>query len=212
MVAVRQDHFPLAEDRTFRNLLIMRQLLFLLMLAGVLSFARVADAQALKTNNIPVGTAGTLQISTPPDWTFTYTNLGLPEKPITFELHARSNSIVIRYFVRWDGFGGTQARPNESAMGLIVSNSIAAQYLQMSVEKSVKLENLAGPDVSGVFARITDANWSPIMKNEYPNFTEGMFRCRNIWGNFNLLTFDKDGPGFKAGLQVLQSMRRKPGA
>ena len=48
------------------------------------------------------------------------------------------------------------------------------------------------------------------MKDEFPNFTEGMFRSDNIWGNFNLLTFDKDGPGFKAGLQVLQSMRRKP--
>lgn len=188
----------------------MRQLLFLLMLASVLNFTRVANAQALKTNNIPLGNPGTLQISTPPDWTFTYTNLGLPEKPITFELHAPNNSIIIRYFVRWDGFGGTQLRPNQSAMGLIVSNNIVDQYLKTSVEKSVKLENLAGPGVTGVFARITDAGWSPIMKNEYPNFTEGMFRCKNIWGNFNLLTFDKDGPGFKAGLRVLQSMRRTP--
>jgi hypothetical protein len=37
-----------------------------------------------------------------------------------------------------------------------------------------------------------------------------MFRCANFWGNFNLLTHDKNGIEFKAGLQVLESLRKKP--
>jgi hypothetical protein len=37
-----------------------------------------------------------------------------------------------------------------------------------------------------------------------------MFRCGNLWGNFDLLTNDKDGPTFKQGLTVLQSLHRKP--
>jgi hypothetical protein len=136
--------------------------------------------------------------------------LNVPDNPITIELHAPNNSTIIRFYIRWDGFGGKPFKPAEAQMGKIVSNNIVAQYLPTAVEKTFALEKLHGPAVTGVFARITDAQWAPVLKDSYPNLTEGMFRCGNIWGNFNVVTFDKDGPLFKEALKVLESMRRKP--
>jgi len=78
-----------------------------------------------------------------------------------------------------------------------------------AIEKTFNLEKLHGPAVTGIYARVTDSKWIPIEEDTYRNICEGMFRCGNIWGNFNLLTNDKDGPGFKAGLKVLESLHRK---
>ena len=187
----------------------MRQLLFLVALLGAFSFARAADTPPLQTNNMTLGVAGSLEILTPPGWTLTATNLNLPENPPTFELHAPNNAIVIRLYVRWDGFGGKNIKPTEANMGTIVSNNVVAQYLPIAAEKTFALEKFHGPAVNGVFARITDSTWTPVLKDSYPNLTEGMFRSENIWGNFNLLTSDKDGPQFHAGMKVLESLRAK---
>jgi hypothetical protein len=189
----------------------MRQLLFIAALLSILSFARAAETTAMKTNSLALGTPGTLEISTPADWTFSPTNLNLPDNPLSVELHAPNNALVIRFYVRWDGFGGSTAKPTEKEMSQIVSNNVAVQYLSVAVEKTITLEKLKGTGVIGTFARITDSTWSPVAKGDtYPNLTEGMFRCSNIWGNFNVVTFDKDGPLFKEALKALESMRRKP--
>jgi hypothetical protein len=177
---------------------------------SALSFARAAETEVLKTNRVNVGMPGKLEMVTPSDWILLNTNLNMPDNPVTFELHAPSNSLVIRLFVRWDGFGGKNIKPTVADMGQIVSNNIVDQYLPVAVEKKFDLEKLHGPAVNGIFARITDRKWSPVVRNTYPNLTEGMFRCGSIWGNFNLLTSGKDGPQFKAGLKVLESLRRTP--
>jgi len=189
----------------------MRQLLVIIALVGAFGFARAADNPALKTNSVALGEPGTLQILSPRDWTFSYTNLNQPDHALTVELHSVSNSVVIRFFIRWDGFEGSSAKPTASDMSKIVSNNVVTQYLPVAVEKTVTLEKLHGPAVIGTFARITDSTWTPMVKNTYPNLTDGMFRCGNIWGNFNIVTFGKDGPLFKDALKVLESMRRKPG-
>ena len=188
----------------------MRQLLFILALMGTFSFARAAETPAVKTNSVTIGMPGTLEIVTPPDWTLSYTNLNLADRPVTFELHSASNSTVVRFYVRWDGFTGVPRNPTEADMGKIVSNNIVAQYLPVAVEKTFALEKFHGPAVTGMFGRITDATWSPVVKDTYPNLVEGMFRCGNLWGNFNILTFGKNGPSFKEALQTLESMRRNP--
>ena len=73
-------------------------------------------------------------------------------------------------------------------------------------------KNFAARESRSIYARVTDSKWSPVVNdtNNYPNICEGMFRCANFWGNFNLLTHDKNGSEFKAGLQVLESLRKKP--
>jgi hypothetical protein len=207
----KASDFALAPALTFRNLSIMRKLWFIFALLCALSVvSHAADKQSLATNTISAGKEGTLEILTPPGWTLLQTNLNLPDKPLTAELHSPSEQTVIRVYLRWDNFGGTTIKPNDKNMEQIVSNTVARQYLSMSVEKSITLEKLRGPGVTGVFARITDAGWTPVMKNEFPNLTEGMFRCENLWGNFNLMSFGKNSPSFKEGLKVLESMRRKP--
>jgi hypothetical protein len=188
----------------------MRACLLLVALMSALTLARAADTPDLKTNVVDLGMAGRLEVPTPSDWSMIYTNLGLPDNPTTIEFQAPGKSILLRFYIRWDGFGGKSIKPTEAEMGKIITGNVTVQYLRTSAEKRVILENSKGSAVSLVYARITDADWSPIMKNEYPNITEGMFRCGNIWGNFNLFTFDKDGPHFKTGLKILQSMRREP--
>jgi hypothetical protein len=188
----------------------MRQLLFVFALISALSSTRAAETDLLKTNTVNVGMPGKLEIVTPADWTLLNTNLNMPDNPVTFELHDPSNTMVLRLFVRWDGFSRNDIKPTQADMGRIVSNNIVAQYMPVAVEKKFDLEKFHGAAVAGIFARITDSTWTPVMKNTYPNLAEGMFRCGSIWGNFNLLTFGKDGPQFKAGLKALESLRRKP--
>jgi hypothetical protein len=186
----------------------MRQLLFIVALMSAFGLARAAEVEPLKTNRMTIGVAGTLEVLTPPDWTVVQTNMNTPDGAPAFELHAPNDSIAIRLFVRWDGFGGKSIKPTETDMSAIVSDILKKQYLPVAKEKTVALEKMKGPAVTGVYARITDSTWTPVLKNTYPNLAEGMFRCQNIWGNFDLLTSDKNGPQFKAGLKVLESLRR----
>lgn len=202
--------FALAEALTLRNLSKMRKLLFVFALVGAFSLARGAESQPLATNDVAVGEHGTLEILTPKNWTLIHTNLNLPGNPQTVELHAPGDTPTIRLTIFWDGFGGKLVKPTQTEMEQSVSNNVAIHNLPISVEKTFQLETLRGASVTGCFVRLTDAGWTPVVKNEFPNIATGMFRSGNLWGNFDLLTFDKDGPQFKAGFKVLESLRRKP--
>src|SRR5581483_1611633 len=87
-------YFALAETLTFRNLFIMRQLLFVFAWMAAVSVAQAADAPPLRTNSVTVGTHGTLEVPTPTDWTFVRTNLNLPGNPYSVEFHSPSNTIA----------------------------------------------------------------------------------------------------------------------
>jgi hypothetical protein len=188
----------------------MRQVLFIAALLGAFSLAQAAESAALTTNALPVGEHGTLEIPTPEDWTLVHTNLNLPGGPPSLELHSLSNTIVVRLTIYWDGFKGNNLQPTEANMDTIVSNNAVLLYMPASVEQKFVLEKLHGPAVTGAFGRFTDARWTPVLKNEYRNLATGMFRCKNLWGTFDLLTNDKDGPQFEQGLSVIESLRRAP--
>lgn len=188
----------------------LKQLLFPLAFAVILGFCCHTQAQSLKTNSIALGKAGTLHIASPTDWTWKYIGVNQPDHEPMFDFYAPSNSLTIRLYIRWDGFAGKSSHPAEAEMTAIVSNNITTQYLPQAVEKTFDLEKLHGPAVAGIYARLTDKKWTPMVKDNYPYICEGMFRAGNIWGNFNLLTYDKDGNGFKAGMKVLESLRREP--
>lgn len=208
-LASRIQHFPLAVTLTLRNPPIMRQLLLSLALfgAGIL-LVPAQDSQALVTHSITVGQQGTLQIVTPGDWRFMQTNLAGAAPYVS--LHSPSNSITIEASIFWDGISKKVSTPTRADFERIVSNVCVRGYARTSVEKKIVLEDLQGPSVSGTFARFTDARWVPMLKEDYPNIATGMFRCGNLWGNFDVLTYDRDGPLFKQALQVLESMRRVP--
>lgn len=189
----------------------MRQLLLAIALLGaLLSSARAADSQTFKTNSLTVDKHGTLELLSPSDWTFAHTNLYLAGNAPSFELHSPANATEIRFSVYWDGFAGKISKPTAADFENIVSNVCWLKYMPASVEKQIVLENLRGPAVSGIFARFTDATWVPMLNNDHRAVVTGMFRSGNLWGNFDMVTGDKDGPMFKQGLQVLESMRRRP--
>lgn len=202
-------HFPLAVMLVIRNLFMMRQLLLAMtVLAGVIFSARAADVPTLTTNSVAVADKGVLKIASPQDWTFGKTNR--PGAPAYVLLSSPKNTIGIEMWIYWDGFGKTNSKPTQADFERIVSEACAGSYERMSVERKTVLEALKGPGVSGTFARFTEANWTPMLKGDYPNVASGMFRSGNLWGKFNLVTYDKDGPLFKQGLKVLESIRREP--
>jgi hypothetical protein len=164
----------------------------------------------LATNAVLLGKHGTLEILMPKNWTLGRTNLNLPGNPPTVELHSADDATLIRLTIFWDGFEGQSVKPTAADMEQIVSNSVLLQYVPIAVEKTVTMETLKGAGVSGSFARFTDAGWTPVVKDERRNLATGMFRCGKLWGNFDLLTGDKDGPEFKQGLEILESLRQKP--
>lgn len=187
----------------------MRQLLLYLALLGAgISLAPAQDSHTLVTNSVSVDKQGTLQIAAPGDWRFEQTNL--PGAAPYVSLHSPSNSIAIEISIFWDGIGKKVSKPTQADFERIVSNVCLRSFEPTSVEKKVVLEEFRGPSMNGTFARFTDARWVPMLNSDYPNVTSGMFRSGNFWGNFNLLTYDKDGPLFKQGLEVMKSMRRVP--
>lgn len=187
----------------------MRQLLLAMTVwAGVILSVRAADSPALKTNSVAVGKSGVLKIAAPGDWTFIQTNA--PGAPAYAGLASPKRTIGIEMWIYWDGFGSTNSKPTQADFEEMVSNACAKSYQPISVEGKTVLETLRGPAVSGTFARFTEAKWEPMLKGDYPNVASGMFRSGNLWGKFNLVTYDKDGPQFKQGLKVLESMRRQP--
>ena len=191
------------------NLFIMRQLLLsLALLSAVIPSVLASDKPAMATNAVVAKGQGTLEIVTPADWKFQQT-MSQGTLPY-FALHSPSNSIAIEATVYWDGIGTNTSKPTEANFTQTLSNVCVREYQPASVEKETIIEKLQGPEVSGVFARFTDAHWVPMRKGDYPNITTGMFRAGNLWGKFTLLTYGKDGPDFEQGLQVLESMRRKP--
>jgi hypothetical protein len=188
----------------------MRQLLFVFALLSAVSLVCAAETSPLTTNSVVVGEHGTLEIVSPRDWTLLHTNLNLPGNPLSVELHEPTNAAAIRLTIFWDGFAGRPVKPTEADMEESVSNGVTLNNLHIAVEKTFQLEKLHGPGVTGCFARLTDAGWTPVVKDEFPNIATGMFRSGNLWGNFDLLTFEKNGPMFKAGLKIMESLRRKP--
>lgn len=188
----------------------MRQMfLAITLLTASLPSAHAADHQSVKTNSFTVDSQGALEILTPNDWTFAHTNLDLTGNPPSFELQSPANATQIRITVYWDGFSGKISKPTTADFENIVSNN-CLQYVNASVEKNIVLEKLQGPAVSGTFARFTDATWVPMLTVDHRVVVTGMFRSGNLWGLFDMVTGDKNGPMFKQGLQVLESIRRKP--
>ena len=189
----------------------MRQLLLAVtLMSALLSSARAADNQIFKTSSLTVDKHGTLEVLSPNDWTFARTNLHLPGTPPSVELHSPADATEIRITIYWDGFPGKASNPTAADFENIVSNVCVLQYVPVSVEKNIVLEKLQGPAVSGTFARFTDARWVPMLNQDHRVAATGMFRSGNLWGNFDMVTGDKDGPLFKQGLRVLESIRRRP--
>lgn len=174
------------------------------------SAADVAKVETAPTHprQISVGSHGTLEITLPADWQLVQTNA--PDKPALIHIQAATNHINIQMTIYWDGFVGSNSVPTVANFETIISNVVSSQYVPASVEKQIHMETLTGPAVTGRFVRFTDIRWFAQQKpeTEFNNVATGMFRCDNLWGNFDLFTNDKNGPDFQRGFQVLKSLRK----
>jgi hypothetical protein len=133
-----------------------------------------------------------------------------PDGPRTAELHSAGGEVSVQLTLFWDGFGPKQLKPDEEKLAEILRTAVEAQYVPASVEKKMVLEKLKGADASGIFARFTDAEWvgKKPPPGQFANVATGMVRCGDLWGNFTILTQGRDGPSFKQGLTVIESLRK----
>ena len=176
--------------------------------AGVL----VAEPATLqfKTNSAAVHQHGTLSWTVPAAWTDTGADgTPPPTAPITLRFRAPGNRPTVLLAVFWDGIGAQQAKPGAELFPVLVKALAEKQYAAGSVEKTAKVETFKDDTVAVSYASFTDLKFTgkEPPPDETRNITVGMFRCGHLWGNFTLLTNDKDGDEFKQAMAVVKSLR-----
>ena len=203
--------FELARKMTDRKLSKMKRLIVTFLLAGMAITGSAADKNGFVTNSLSIPEHGILLVKAPAGWSFVRKGVANSAGPRTAALHSADGKTSVQVTLFWDGFGPNQLKPNAAKMAEMVKAAAQAQYAPGSVEKKVELEKLKGTEVSGSFARFTDAQWvgKELPPNEFSHVASGMVRIEDLWGNFTILTDDKDGPHFKEGLAVIESLRKE---
>ena len=169
-----------------------------------------AEQAEFTTNSLPVPDHGSICFKAPKGWSFLKKGAVNPFGPRSAEFRSEDGLISAQATFFWDGFGPKQMKPSEKDLADLTEKSGKAQFLSGSVEKKVVLENFKGAEASGCFARFTDADWvgKKPPAGEFANVTTGMVRCGDLWGNFTILTNEKDGPSFKQALVVIETLQK----
>ncbi|PYJ60817.1 MAG: hypothetical protein DME24_08225 [Verrucomicrobia bacterium] len=172
--------------------------------------ASAADEQEFTTNSLPIPEHGALEIKAPKGWRFERKGAINPNGPRTAALSSTNGEISVQITVFRDGLGTKEPKPSEEKLMEIVRTAAESRFLAGSVEKKVVIEKLKGAEVSGCFARFTDADWvgKKVPPGEFSHVATGAVRCGDLWGAFTLLTNDKDGPQFKQAMAVIESLRK----
>ena len=188
----------------------MKQLLAILFTSFLAVAVHAEENQAFTTNSLPIPDHGTLKIKAPKGWDFVRKGAINPTGPRTAELTSASGDISVQLTMFWDGFNPSKPRLTDEELTDIVKIAAEKQYVPSSVEKKTTIEKLSGGKVSGSFARFTDAEWvgKKIPPGEFSNVASGAVRCGDLWGVFTILTNEKDGPKFKQGLAVIESLEK----
>jgi hypothetical protein len=177
---------------------------------GLAVGAAAAEQVEFTTNSIPIQGHGALEIKAPKAWRVATTNAFGPAGPHTVVVQSAAGDIAVQITIYPEGLGTNQLKPDDEKMAELLKTFAEAQYAPAAVEKQVTMEKLKGADVSGSFARFSDAKWvgKKPPPAEFSNVATGLMRCGDLWGNFTVLTNDKDGPLFKEGLAVVESLRK----
>ena len=180
--------------------------------AGSAVFA--ADTDAVVTNSLAIPGHASLEIIAPKGWVFASLGRQAPELtvPRTAELTAPADHVKLLITAFWDGFGTGEKKLTAAAFEAGVKDGLQAQFASGSVEKKVVIEKFAGAKAQGWFARFTDAKWvgKTPPAHEYANVAAGWFHCGDVWGNFTLFSNEKDSPGVKKALAVMETLARGP--
>ena len=178
--------------------------------AGLAAGAVAAEQVDFTANSVRIPGHGALELKAPKAWGFATTNAFGAAGPRTVVVQSAAGDIAVQITIYPEGLGTNQLRPDDEKMAEMLKTMAEAQYAPAAVEKQVTVEKLKGADVSGSFARFTDAKWvgKKPPPAEFSNVANGLMRCGDVWGNFTVLTNDKDGPLFKQGLAVVESLRK----
>jgi hypothetical protein len=180
-------------------------------LAGVAAFMLLrGQSPAATTNTISVADQGKLEIVAPGGWRFGIRDSSRTGVPLTFEVRSEDGQALLLMNVFWDGFGPKQFKPTDADLLKILTLTSETQYVPTSVEKKLTTERISGGSAQGTMARFTDAKWAGKTPppGEFGNVAAGVIRCGNLWGNFTLLSNDRDGAKVREGLAVLESLRK----
>jgi hypothetical protein len=188
----------------------MKQLLAIAFTTALTIVLHAAGTQEFTTNSLPIPDHGTLNIKAPKGWGFVRKGAINPTGPRTAELKSASGDISVQLTMFWDGINPSKPRLTDEDLTDIVKMAAERQYAPASVEKKTTIEKLSGGKVSGSFARFTDAEWvgKKVPPGEFSNVASGAVRCDDLWGVFTILTNEKDGPKFKQGLAVIESLEK----
>jgi hypothetical protein len=169
-----------------------------------------ADSTDFVTNSLPIQNHGILQIKTPKGWSFEIKGAVNLKGPRAAEMHSEDGAIAVLITAFWDGFGPNNFKPTQKDFETMIEKVGTEQYLPGSVEKKVELEVLKGAAVSGAFARFTDKDWvgKKPRTGQFANVATGGVRCGDLWGNFTVLTNEKDGATFKKALAVVETLEK----
>jgi len=189
----------------------MNRLFALCLVVASAAVAPAAEQPEFTTNSLPVSELAVVRVAAPKGWSFVPKGAANPSGPRTASLRSEDGGVSVQIRMFRNGFSPNQFKPNEEKMAEMVRKAGEAQFVSTSVEKKVDVEKLKGADVSGSFARFTDIKWADkkLPPGELSNVAIGVLRCGDLWGDFTLLTNDKDGPHFKEGLAVIESLRKE---
>ena len=181
---------------------------FLLCCAAVRLFA--GAPLLLVTNSLAIHGHGTLTWAAPATWEHTAPSPAAPpDAPMAFRWRAPGNHPTVLVSVAWDGIAGNKGKPDGAMLAVLVKTFAEKQYAAQSVEKAAKVETVKSDAVTVSYASFTDPKF--IAKEPPPdetrNMTVGMFRSGPLWGNFTLMTNDKDGDEFREGMALVRSLR-----
>ncbi len=181
---------------------------FLLSCAAVRLFA--GAPLLLVTNSLAIHGHGTLTWAAPATWEHTPPpSAASSDAPVASRWRAPGNHPTVLVSIAWDGIAGNPGKPDGPILAVLVKAFAEKRYAAGSVEKTAKVETVTNGTTIISYASFTDPQF--VAKDPPPeetrHMTVGMFRSGPLWGNFTLMTNDKDGDEFREAMALVKSFR-----
>ncbi|GEM_PF-882181 len=170
--------------------------------AGVVALGLLGRATAGPTP-LTLGEHGVLTLELPDGWHLERHGDG--QGPPSFLLTpATGERFEVLLTALWPG--GAGRLPDEAALRREVGDA-AESARQQSIERTLPLEALTGPDVHGVYFRATDRAPKP---GEYRYLAQGLARVGGIVLAFTVLSNDGAREAPRLALEMLRGARHAP--
>jgi len=175
-------------------------LLKIFCVAWCLGFTALLRAEDAKQNVtiVELSQGGPLEIKAPDGWT-----VKAPKAPLGTTIAAAPKSGDADLKITFIPMQEELDKEKMEAL-LIIG---AQQYIDGSVEKKMKLQNLDSKNATGMFAEFTDASLAgkPARPGQFAAVATGLIKIGKATGTFTLLGKSFDDKNFVAGKEILKS-------